>query len=86
MRLKHCSVFLLLALLKMKQTEPSADVSSREEVKSLAVNEIRLKSSSIYNQAQTLTEELAACVVFDCVKTCLKPNCTLSQQRELVTL
>lgn len=50
----------------MKQSEPSA---SREEVKTLAVNEIRLKSSSIYNQAQTLTEVLATCVAFDCVKT-----------------
>lgn len=47
---------------------PSTDVSWGEEMKSVAANEFRLKSSSIYNHAQTLAEVLATCVMFYCVK------------------
>lgn len=38
------------------------------KMKSVDANEFRLKSSSIYNHVQTLTEVLAPCVMFYCVR------------------
>lgn len=61
-------IFFVTAPLKLTQSRASTDVNCGEEMKSVDANEVRLKSSSIYNHVQTLTEVLAPCVMFCCVR------------------